>query len=348
MTIATYAEVRSKLGKGRTHLLLGNGFSISCEPCFGYGSLYEFAKANGLSPTVQAVFERLGTNNFEGVMRLLEDGAWLATHYGLTGGTSTPTQILDDLDSVKVALISAVAKTHPDHTGKVPDQKKTACVSFLSDFHNVFTTNYDLLLYWVEMHGHGSLQGQDGFRQDEDGEYDNYVVFTEHVGGNKGLFFIHGALHLYVQRGEVRKHCWSRTGTSLLQNIRAGLDAGQYPLFVAEGTADKKLEQIQRSGYLSYCLGKLERIENDLVVFGLSFGDSDRHICDVIARNRGLKRLFVGLYDDERSSTSLEVMRNVAGIVEHRNRLIATTRGRGLLEVTYFQARTCPVWSACP
>src|SRR5687768_11341895 len=84
MDVLSYSEVVDRLPTGRCHLLLGNGFSIACDPRFNYGSLYEFAKDNGLSSRVLGVFDRLGTNNFEGVMRLLEDANWVAGHYGLT------------------------------------------------------------------------------------------------------------------------------------------------------------------------------------------------------------------------------------------------------------------------
>ncbi len=111
-------------------------------------------------------------------------------------------------------------------------------------------------------------------------------------------------MHLFVVDGQVRKHTWSRTQTPLIQNIREALDNGQYPLFVAEGLPERKLEQIQRSGYLSYCLGKLERIQNALVVYGLSFGASDKHIANVIADNADLKALYVGLYGDQNNDAN--------------------------------------------
>lgn len=344
--VITYQKVREDLAVGRSHLLLGNGFSISCDSCFHYGSLFEYAKANGLTTRVLDVFQRMGTNNFEGVMRLLEDSDWIASHYGLlptTSASGSPLQ--EDLTSVKNALLKAVAHTHPEHTHKIPDEKKAACASFLAPYHNIFTTNYDLLLYWIEMHALDILQGRDGFRQGIDGETDSYVVFSERIGDDKGIFFLHGALHLYVVNGEVRKHTWSRTQRTLIENIKESLDVGQYPLFVAEGKPEKKLEQIQRSGYLFYCIGKLERIKNDLVVFGLSFCDSDGHFCDVIARNKELTKMYVGLYGDPDSPANLDIQKNTKRIQERRQALITARRARKPLDVVFFDSATAPVWS---
>ena len=55
----------------KRHLLLGNGFSIACEPkIFTYGSLFERAKPD-MSGELLRVFERLGTTDFEEVIRAL-------------------------------------------------------------------------------------------------------------------------------------------------------------------------------------------------------------------------------------------------------------------------------------
>jgi len=341
--LLSYDQVLAELGESRSHLLLGNGFSVACESCFAYGSLIEHAKANGLPASCLPVFDRLGTNNFEGVMRLLEDADWVANHYGLLGG-ATPSAMLSDLEAVKKSLVDAIAKTHPDHTHDICEKRKDTCVQFLEPYHNIFCTNYDLLLYWVEMHGHDRLGGRDGFDYDIDYPHAPYVVFSEHVGGGKGMFFIHGALHLYSVGGQVRKHSWVRTGKHLIQGIREALDLGQYPLFVAEGTAEKKLMQIQSSGYLSYCLGKLERIENCLVTLGLSFGESDQHIANVLAHNRKLKRLYIGLFGDPESPINLDTRKQVAAMLEKRKMLIQANRVRNELEVEYYDVSTAVVW----
>ncbi len=137
-------------------------------------------------------------------MHLLEDSDWVARLYAILD-TPPPSELLNDLESVKSSLLDAIAKTHPEHTHMVPTDKKDACVKFLEPFFHIFTTNYDLLLYWVQMHG-ASLNAKDGFDYDIDEPDAPYVVFSEHVGGSPGMFFIHGALHLYTKNGEVRKH----------------------------------------------------------------------------------------------------------------------------------------------
>ncbi len=80
----TYQQVCDEIGPRRpnssvrNHILLGNGFSIACDPIFKYEKLLEYAKESGLSQEVVGLFEYLGTNNFEGVLKQLEHCNWIA------------------------------------------------------------------------------------------------------------------------------------------------------------------------------------------------------------------------------------------------------------------------------
>jgi len=339
----SYGDVVAELGAGRSHLLLGNGFSIACDPIFSYPSLYAIAKKKGLNERIEKIFKKLGTNNFEGVMRLIGNLEWLADVYKL-GSRAVHKEIKGDLEIVKKSLIEALADTHPAHTGRLPDEKKELCTKFLMPYHNIFTINYDLLLYWVELYALARLQGRDGFADDIDDSDADYCFFSEHLGDNKGIFFIHGALHLFCVDGEVRKHTWSKTSVPLISNIKVNLNAGQYPLFVAEGNSKQKLEQILNNGYLSYCLGKLERITNKLVVFGVSFGESDDHIADAIACGK-VDTLYVGLCGGPKTANNRAIKRRLKLLEEKRKRFLdKKKRQAGLLEIKYFDATTASVW----
>jgi hypothetical protein len=339
--LLTYDEVLKQLPQTK-HLLLGNGFSIACDKIFNYPNLFSYAEKNGLTKHVCEVFRHFGTNNFEGVMRLLEDAEWLSEHYHLNASDAT-VSMAADLESIKNALVSALADTHLPFPKAVADKRKTRCAEFLSPYKNVFTTNYDLLLYWVAMHGSDALKRQDGFRASPDEPDAKYLVFHEHIKGNKGILFLHGALHIYVVDGEVRKHSWVRTDTRLIELIRQGLRQKEYPLFVAEGDSDKKLEQIQRSGYLSYCLGKLDRIEQALVIYGLSLGESDQHIANVLADNPELEQIFIGTYEALESSASLSLQKTAARMVKRRKQNSKSMKSKPLA-IQFYDSKTAHVW----
>src|SRR5436853_7861187 len=69
------AAMRKIGGAGKRHLLLGNGFSIALKSdIFSYGSLYENADFSQ-SPHIPRLFEALGTQDFEIVIRHLQSAA---------------------------------------------------------------------------------------------------------------------------------------------------------------------------------------------------------------------------------------------------------------------------------
>lgn len=343
VSVLDYSEMQSEIAKGRTHLLLGNGFSIACDDVFSYPSLYESAVAAGLSKRAQKVFERIGTNNFEAVMRLLDDGHWLSNTYGLISGDKS--EMRKDLSIIKKALVSAVATSHLPHSGAIPDEKKKAAANFLSPYYNVFCTNYDLLVYWINMFASDPPQYQDGFRADGDNPKAETLVFSERLGDKEGLFYIHGALHLFVGGGGLRKHCWTRSGEKLTDLIKKGLNADRYPLFVSEGTWDKKLEQIRRNGYLSYCFDKLGRICGRVVVFGFSFGDNDTHIQHKLSDNGQITDLFVGLYGDPDSAANRKIQAAISDMEARRKKLmIVAPKVYKPLNVRFYNSASVRAW----
>ena len=293
LELLEYQEVQHRINGKRCYLLLGNGFSIACDPVFRYRSLYESSVAAGLSPRAQLLFERIGTNNFEGVMRLLQDADWVARTYGLIQEYGS--QMLEDLEVIKRTLVQAVASSHLEQPGDIEESRKQAAAAFFAPYHIVFTTNYDLLSYWIVMAMGNPPPLEDCFRANQNEPDAPYLVFSQRLKEHRGLLHLHGALHLYLQDGELRKHSWTRSGRRLTELIREGLEQGQFPLFVAEGNPEQKLQQIQSNGYLWYCLERLKGIQSPLIIFGHSFGPSDGHILDAIASNIELPEIFVGL-----------------------------------------------------
>ena len=60
--VLPYDEARAKLGSGRVHVLLGNGFRIACDPIFSYSRLYDAAVGAGLSERAQQVLRQSISN----------------------------------------------------------------------------------------------------------------------------------------------------------------------------------------------------------------------------------------------------------------------------------------------
>jgi len=334
--LQTYQEMSTEIGlgrQGRTHLLLGNGFSISCDRKFHYDNLYEVASVD-YSQRLKELFELEGHNNFEGVLKIIDDSIAVCYIYE---NNEFVTMLEHDKNDVRESLITTLVETHMTTTAELDDSYKISCGRFLKPYFNVFTTNYDLLLYWVEMHNPG-LQGNDGFREAEDVMNADYVVFKERAGDKKTIFFLHGALHIYRKDGQLRKHTWCRTGTPLIPGIESGFENKQYPLFVAEGCSEKKLQQIRSDPYLDYCLGKLGRVQGNLVTYGISFGDNDSHILNVIRDNKKLRGVFVGLFGGENTAENIGIIAKLNAIAVERN------AGRDPLTVKFYASETANIW----
>ncbi len=342
----TYQDVQGQLPTTR-HLLLGNGFSMGCDSVFSYPNLFERAKEQGLSSEAVKVFEYLGTNNFEGVLRRMDDMSVFLEIYG--GGDQIlefKRRLAKDWDLVRNCLIQSVASSHLSHPGTIPKAKLAACVEFLKGYENIFTTNYDLLTYWVtrvaqEDHG---VQFQDGFRSPEGEPDSEYLVFSERIGRNRGLLFLHGALHLFVEEGETRKYSWKRSGKRITDLVASGFEERRYPLFVAEGNHKQKLAQIHSNDYLSYCLGRFEGIQNPLIIYGHSLGASDQHVLDAMVGAPKLAKVYIGLFGKPEDATNAKLRHSSDALIARRKALQAMDKRYVDLSIHFYSSESVQPW----
>ena len=337
----------AKEKSGKVHVLLGNGFSIGAHESFKYGTLYEQALNSGLSSHVEVLFERYGTTNFEEVLRQLDEGGWLATHYRLKE-TDPRLNMIQDYERVKEALVNSIATNHPQSSNSLPQALLLSASDFLNRFDSVYTTNYDLLLYWASLID-DTFIFQDGFGREPDTD-DSYCVFLPTGSDEKHIYFLHGALHLYTESGEVRKRVWQSTGVHLMDQIRDALEIKEYPLIVSEGDSESKEKRIEASSYLSYCQRKFENIYGSLFIYGSSLSEQDEHILDWIVNNTGLERLFVAVYGDAEADAATELIGRANGLIGRRQRVLDSNKTgrrfkRHALQVEFFASGTAQVWA---
>lgn len=163
----------------------------------------------------------------------------------------------------------------------------------LRDYRWVFTTSYDLVLYWCAAYGDSFDGFADYFFCNVRLEFHpaNTIVKSDLTR----LVYLHGALHLLVdEKGVTRKR--RSSGASLLEQfgVPDRDDPLARPLLIAEGSASEKARIIKDNEYLSFGLDKLSRGRRGLVVFGLSLREEDAHL--VSALNARPKRpVAVGL-----------------------------------------------------
>jgi Domain of unknown function (DUF4917) len=211
-------------------VLLGNGFSIAQGGGhFLYSHLLEKSGLPMDSP-IRRVFAALDTFDFEAVMKALADASTIERAYG---DDAKATKFSDDAASVREALIKAIHEVHPKVTFEISDKQCEACASFLENFDNVFTLNYDLLLYWVILKNIAD-HFKDGFGLS--GDADGFREFV--LGAYCNTYYLHGALHFFlgVSRETFKR---VRTGSTIIDDIQETIrEYSILPLFVSEGTSE--------------------------------------------------------------------------------------------------------------
>ncbi len=291
--IQSYQEVIDSLEKKKRqkHLLIGNGFSMAYDhKIFSYNALYDFVN-NQQDENLKKLFSAIRTQNFELIMQQLDDFIRLAEAFDISEEFLNTIQ--DAKEQLQNSLVDAVKTLHPEHVYSIPDEKNNSCVAFLRGFIDkngyIFSTNYDLLLYWVLMRN--ELENKcDGFGKEvlnpEEVKKGQTPILSDLDWGinksNQRIFYVHGALHLFDIGAEITKETFSGGRNYLLSNIKKRMANKQYPVFVTAGDGNQKLNHIMHNKYLTYCYESLAQIQGSMITFGFNFGDYDEHIIDAI------------------------------------------------------------------
>jgi len=256
-------------------LLLGNGLSRNVWDGFGYPSLFD--KADDLTGPDRNLFEALRTRNFERVLGELAAAIRMAVALG-----QDPQPYLDRYKTVQLALGRAVKAVHVKHSS-IPDGTLETIGKVLQGQEYVFSTSYDLIVYWA-MQAVGFSGLCDCFWCEKH-SFDpaNCEVPTRRTP----IYFLHGALHLVVMgSGETRKLVSGNLET-LLDQFGKPLDGDEQvrPLLITEGSAQHKLQGVESNDYLSHALDQLGKCDLPLVVFGSDLSEQDQHLVDALNRN---------------------------------------------------------------
>ena len=336
----------------KRHLLLGNGFSIECCPdIFHYGSLFQKSDF-GKHEELRLVFQHLGTEDFETVIRNIEGAATLIPIYAPLE-LSLADRLTSDALALKEILVQTIAGNHPNIPFEIPEEKFFSCQQFLSHFlgsnfsGQVFTLNYDLLLYWTLMHqeklplDQPLLAKNDGFGNDEDDPNADYVVWQGETGAHSArIHFLHGALHLFDAGNELQKFTWIRTDNRLIDQARSAISGNKFPLFVSEGTSEQKKRKIRHNAYLYQGFKQLtanaQTGTHCFFVHGHSLADNDNHILFRLGRGR-FKKLYVSLFGDPQSDGNKKIIRKAEEL--------ATLRSwRAPLAVAFYDSASAEIW----
>lgn len=321
---------RFKLGT----LLLGNGSSIAVDNRLSYKSLYDQVCNSGkLSNEVLGIFKYFNTTNFEFIMKLLLEASQINTVLNIN-----EIKPINYYYELRNALINTVREIHP--TYKQVERLLPNISDFLSDFKTVFTLNYDLLVYWAMLVGNEKFKCQwfkdafvNGFF-----EYKYNFLYDRYgsAGGSTLVFYPHGSLFLATDTfNNETKLIRSESKERLLETVLSKWrEKDIIPLFVSEGTTDKKFQAITRSGYLNSVYNSMLNDTGPIVIYGWSAGEQDEHIFNSID-HEGVKAIAKSVHVlNTNWETDCEIFKN----------RISRTRHLADVDVYFFDSASDGCW----
>ena len=350
-----FAEAQEQFSNGLwggIHLLLGNGFSIGAARSFSYDSLHAVATQLPDYGVVRHRFDQFQTTNFEIVLAgLLSE---MKNAGPILGATASR-----DYWTVRRLLGQTVLLCHPHGIAQIGFQQTKVAREFIYQFHKVFTTNYDLVLYWTQFDEQRKPQTpfNDGF-YNQHHEPGSFLSFTGKTFGEQIMFNLHGALHLREAIGDVssdtikvtkkdktvltveeRGVLFDSREPSLLDICMATYPT-QLPLLVTEGNSNAKYSRIQSNRYLRWCYDQFRHIIGSLFIYGWSMSEQDMHLIDAISQNEGLSTLYVGIHgspDDEMNQQLIK-----AALSTQRN----GNKPTGPSQISFFSSASARVWDS--
>lgn len=332
--LENWPDIRDPYRTEEVGLLLGNGASQAVWTKFSYRSLYELAcdptRPESLATAQQEVFSKMETTNFEQVL-------WaLATTRMVCNILNKPFEdVSEHYEQIRQALIHAVRDIHIPHAS-VTDSVRTRLRDIFGQFDYIYSTNYDLLLYWVVM--------------DEKKDFKDFLWYERfdssdaHVWGDvTKVLFLHGALHLYHDvNGQTIKQSHNDEKGDILSQFYS--DDALIPLFVSEGESSDKLRSIRRNDYLSFAYWKLAFHRGPMIVFGSALNEQfDKHILDAMTN---WKRYDQGRFKGKapRRKLAISMLPGPSStIISEKNRLTAALSD---CDVQFFDATTHPLGEA--
>jgi Domain of unknown function (DUF4917) len=309
-------------------ILVGNGASIAIWPDFKYESLYDVATSDQVSSALSdddtRLFDAFDTENFEQVLAALKTAGVVASALDMDVEL-----LADRYVSIQQALFEAVHAVH------VPWEEVATAIptlfAALREYRFVYSTNYDLLLYWASME-RGGKQFLDYFWGDGS-TFD--LLDTEIWETRRGwtrLLFLHGGIHLRRLQGGGTRKVLADDG-AILDQFATKYPGDESPLLISEGESADKLASIMSSDYLAFALQSFASHEGGLVIFGHSLGDQDDHLVRPMQSWRG-----------NPVAISMRPHENEERVIQAQDRY--RSRLSPMKDVVFFDATTHPLGDA--
>lgn len=327
-----WEDIKKDFELSDTGILLGNGFSCAVWENFKEPSLYKKAceqSEHPLSNEEQDLFTALKTKNFERVLLALSTAIMINKLLN-----KEDSFIQERYDRIKSALGYAVTSVHIPWKDATQSGVLKKIRAELLNYPFVYTTNYDLLIYWAVMSEENGEGFKDYFFNKNIFDLNNTQIYPTKA---TKILYLHGGLHLERSTsGETIKRTYAEN-TNLLDSFGKKSSGGEeetVPLLIAEGNAKDKLKSIYSSDYLSFAYQQLAQHKKALVVFDHSLGESEQHILDAIKRAKP-SRIAISISSNKPPEEIIHIK------TELRKKLDNTT-----IKLDFFEAESHPLGSS--
>ncbi|EKO3608525.1 DUF4917 family protein [Vibrio metschnikovii] len=279
-------------------IIIGNGFGISFDQafgskCFSWNHLLDLCEIEEGSP-LHVLLQQCNLD-FELAHQKLNNAIDVFVKYGEHEDKIRFYQ--QQIELLREQLVVAVSASHPNSfANAIPetDAKIESGRRFLRQFDEIYSLNYDLLLYWLRCYKQSYI-GSDSFRKSN--ELEDLVFYPD---DNSNFLFPHGALFLN-RNGISATKVRSSQYDPILAVVKRNIDNGLFPITVSEGTGKQKREVIRGNNYLSYCYDRLQKVEGSVFTFGCSFmNGKDEHIIQQLLRSPA-EKIVIGEYAPDRA-----------------------------------------------
>lgn len=302
--IKQWNDIKDDYSKGS--LIIGNGASMALHSKFGFSSLKEEAeKLELFNHDISKLFNEFETSDFELILRLVWHAKLINEKLQIEDKKTN-----EAYENIKNALIQVVREVHcsRDH---IADQLPQL-YEFTKCFSTIVSLNYDLLLYWIRMYGNDLKINNDGhiFKDCFIGGVFNHdwEKFQKPYRSEKAItltFYQHGSLAIFRDIFDTEKKLKALEDSKLLDTITQHWTDDKIPLFVAEGTGEKKKESIKTSPYLSTVfyevLPSLIKDKTNLVIYGWGMGKQESHLVDQIFKHKLSGKIAISTYSKDQS-----------------------------------------------
>ena len=177
----------------------------------------------------------------------------------------------------------------------------------ITNFGNIFTTNYDLYLYWIIMNIKERDEKQENHYQDlfwykkDENEYTYFA--GKPLGCSKKIFYLHGALFIYQKYYSEQKKIKRNKAEKLIDLISKEIHRGNIPIFISESEGRIKEEAIRKNEYLNFCLQELEASNNPIMIFGNTLYQVDKHLIEAIKKTQ--RNIYYCIYTKGKNLSSI-------------------------------------------